>query len=150
MPSDISNPADKIEVLSGAINSPEIYFGSARNSFLGNGERWTVGTQDLTAPSDIKANTLYLGGSWSFDSEYAENKNAGTVIFKYSAKNVYMVASSDKETEVEVYLDGKLKKTISVKAEMLYSLISGTDYGGHTLMLKIKNPGVDIFTFTFG
>src|SRR3989344_483305 len=150
MPLDISNPANKIEVLFSGIGSPEIYFGSTRNERLSNGNAGISGTQNLTIPDEIKINNLYLGGPWSITAEYAENFGGGSVVFKYKAKNVYMVASSKTEAEVEVFIDGKLDRTIFIKSEMLYKIIQGIDYEEHTLMLKIKKGGMQVFTFTFG
>jgi len=79
--------------------SPETYFGYARNEYLGNGKQQTPGMQTLTAPalSSAQPNTLYLGGTWNFQSEYAETVSANTtIIYHYKAKDVYLVASSQK------------------------------------------------------
>ncbi len=51
---------------------------------------------------------------------------------------------------MEVYLDGKLIYTVFIKDEMLYNIVKGVDYSEHTLMLHIKDQGLDAFTFTFG
>lgn len=150
IPESISDPKNKIEFSSGSVGSPEIYFGSARNDYLANGDAGRSGSQTLTIPSEIKLNNLYLGGSWSITSEDASNNGEADVVFKYKAKNVYIVASSSEGGDVEVYVDGKLNKIIFIKDEMLYKLIEGGDYAEHTLMLKIKKGGVGIFTFTFG
>ena len=147
----IADPSGKIAVEANKVNSPEIYFGSARNNYLANGKRGISGLQTLTIPTDTMANQLYLGGTWNFASEYAEPEGeGGTVVFKYNAQNVYMVASSTEEAAVEIYLDGKLEDTVSVRDEKLYQIIQGAGYGEHTIMLKLKNPGPRIFTFTFG
>ena len=148
--SDIADPRDKIMVDPNKVNSPEIYFGSARNSYLKNGDTGIPGKQALTIPSDIELNNLYLGGEWNFTDEYAENSTDGSVVFKYNAKNVYVVASSEGGAQVEVYIDGKLYNTIVIKDEKLYTLSEGQDYGKRTLMLKIKDGDIKVFTFTFG
>lgn len=150
VPKEISSPADKVEVSFGQVASPEIYFGSARNGYLGSGESGVSGEQKLLAPNNIKLNTLYLDGTWNFAPEYAENKSVAGVYFKYKAKNVYMVASFLEGLDVEVYLDGILNNTVFIKDEKLYQIIKGVDYNEHTLMLKIKKPGIKAFTFTFG
>ena len=144
------NPTDKIAVDPNKVGSPETYFGSNRNDYLANGDRSVTSTQNLAIPPDIKLNNLYLGGSWSFTPEYGENNGDSSVVFKYNAKNVYLVASSEAGVNVEVYVDGKLNNTILVKDEMMYKLVEGVDYGEHILMLKIKDSGLDAFTFTFG
>ena len=104
----------------------------------------------LTIPDTTRKNLLYLGGSWSFNPEYAEASTGSEVVFNYQAKNVYMVASSPQGASVEIWLDNKLVKTISVKEETLYPIIEGADYGAHSLTLKIKSGAFNAFTFTFG
>lgn len=143
-------PTSKIDVNQSKVGSPEIYFGSARNEYLANGKKYTPGPQFMTLPEKINLNNLYMGGDWNFSGESAKNDGGGGVSFKYNSKNVYFVGSSKLGTEVEVYVDGKLLKTLNVKEEMLYTLVEGVDYGQHTLLLKIMSPGIEAFTFTFG
>lgn len=153
VPSEITQPKDVISLDVKKVDSPETYFGAMRNKYLGNGKIGSVGEQNFTLPSldTMSRNTLYLGGTWNIQGEYAEGKSFDTrVSFKYSSKNVYMVMSAPVATNMEVWVDGKIVKTISVKEEMLYTLVEGKEYGEHTLILKVHNPGLKIFTFTFG
>ena len=71
-------------------------------------------------------------------------------MFRYEAKNVYMVANADSSTEIEIWQDGKFLKKLTVKEEVLYILVENSDYGDHKLEIRIKNPGLRAFTFTFG
>ena len=98
-----------------------------------------VGEQTLVLPKSFILNKLYLGGKWNIFPEYASAGALGEIVFKYKSKNVYMTAGSKSGAEVEVYLDGKLNKTINIKSETLYTLIEGTNYNEHTLRLKIKS-----------
>ncbi len=132
------------------IGSPETYFGSARNEFLSNGEVGVSGIQNFTLPSTFALNALYLGGKWDIQKEFAKNTGGGEIVFNYKSKNVYMVASSDQGGDIEIWQDGKLLKTIQIKENRLYTLIEGSDYSQHTLDIKIKSPGIEAFTFTFG
>ncbi|MEK7538959.1 MAG: redoxin domain-containing protein [Patescibacteria group bacterium] len=131
-------------------NSPEIYFGSARNDDFANGSKFSEGMQKLVIPEKTEKNKLYLGGTWTMTSEYSESKSAGSIFFKYSAKDVYMVASAKDGVDVEVWIDGVLQSTLRVQGELLYDIVKGKDYGEHTLELKVKSPGLQAFTFTFG
>ncbi len=144
------NPAEKIIVDPNKVNSPEMYFGSARNQYLANGNVGTSNTQMLNVPTNPVLNALYLSGTWSFNPEYAENTGEASIVLRYNAKNVYMVASSKDSIDLEVYIDGKFSHIVSIKGEKLYTIIKGEDYGEHTLMLKIKNSALNAFTFTFG
>ncbi len=132
------------------VKSPEVYFGSDRNQYLGNGIISRIGEQILLIPSNIVSNKLYLGGTWDITSEYAENKDAGSIVFNYEAKNVYMAAGSTNGVEVEIYKDDIFVKKLTIKDEQLYSLIEDAEYGKHTLRIVIPKAGLKAFTFTFG
>jgi len=72
----------------GEINSPETYFGAARNSLLANGTFFVNGNQTLTTPaaSTVKLNNLYLSGKWDFEDQYATNLTSGaTITYEYNA-----------------------------------------------------------------
>ncbi|MEK7069157.1 MAG: cytochrome c biogenesis protein DipZ [Patescibacteria group bacterium] len=146
----ISKPSNIVPVDSSQSKSPEVYFGSSRNEYLANGTSGVSGEQIFSLPSTISFNKLYFAGTWNIASEYAENKNAASIIFNYKAKNVYMVAGSDNGVEVEIYKDDIFLKKINIKDEQLYSLIEDTDYGKHILRIKIPVGGLKAFTFTFG
>lgn len=133
------------------VGSPEIYFGASRNEYLENGKSGTIGNQMFTAPSEVKLNKLYLGGSWYVNSEYAENKGDGTITFKYKAKNVYMVASGEVGTKIEIFRDGVFLKSLSIQGERLYPLIEGALSSEHTILIKVPaGESLKAFTFTFG
>src|SRR5581483_6268976 len=53
------------------IGSPETYFCSNRNEDLGNGTQGQSGSQQLSIPQSLNANSLYLGGTWDIEPEYA-------------------------------------------------------------------------------
>lgn len=148
------------------VGSPEVYFGSSRNSLLANGESGRSGEQIFPYPSGIRQNELYLGGDWNITPEYAENISPNAkIIFRYRAKNVFMVLESEKPNTIEIYRDGKpisVEKgsdvmivdgipAITVKEPRLYRIIEdpeGSDI--HTLEINVTEPGLQAFTFTFG
>ncbi|MFZ2149839.1 MAG: cytochrome c biogenesis protein CcdA [Minisyncoccia bacterium] len=148
--SNTSKPESVTVVEFSKVKSPEIYFGSARNSLLANGKNGISGEQVFSPPSTISSNKLYLGGTWDITSEYAENKTTGSVVFNYEAKNVYITAGSSQGVEVEIYKDNVFVKKVIIKDETLYPLIQDTDYGKHTLKIVIPKAGLQAFTFTFG
>ncbi|MEZ4114341.1 MAG: redoxin family protein [Candidatus Paceibacterota bacterium] len=127
IPNNISQPENVITV-DGAVKSPEIYFGSERNKDLANGESFKIGIQDFSLPKNIDKNKLYLSGKWNIKKEYAESEDLGSVVFRYDAKNVYMVLSSDLGSEIDIFLDNVFVKTMRVEDETLYDLISGQKY----------------------
>lgn len=148
---DISIPSDVIKVDALKQKSLEIYFGASRNEYLSNGEINTVGVQNFSKPSDIKTNNLYLEGEWNIQNEFAENKNANAkIIFRYQARNVYLVAGAEKDTKIKIFQDGKFVKELIVNEHNLYDIIKDADYGEHTLEIIVGNPNLRAFTFTFG
>ncbi len=161
---NITDPKNKIEVDPSKVQSPEVYFGFNRNSYLANGKAATAGSQTLVAPTgdalkNIASNQLYLNGTWNFASEYANTKDSSAnIIFKYNAKNVYMVLSGKTGSsgtaaapaQLDVYVDGVMTKTITVQDQQLYTIVEGKDYGIHTVELRLKSGELNAYTFTFG
>ena len=126
--------------------SPETYFGSARNN--------------------QQADLLFPNESWNITPEFAQNSapNA-SIVYRYTAKDVFFVAEADTETVVEVLLDGKPlgreagadivktadgKTVVKIKEARLYKIIQGSQSETHTLEFKIPNSGLKAFAFTFG
>ncbi|MBI4080015.1 redoxin family protein [Candidatus Kaiserbacteria bacterium] len=155
MPSqEIASPADVMPVDFSQVQSPEVYFGSDRNDLLGNGKRGVEGVQTLEIPEKLFGNTLYLGGVWNIQTEYAEAAAGASIQFIYSAKNVYMVASSERGARLKVTLDGKPRTdsdaNTTILDEELYPLTEGQSYGTHLLEITIEEGSLKIYTFTFG
>ncbi len=162
---EISAPAEIIEIDPAMSRSPEIYFGASRNVRLGNGEANRTGVQHLPEPNNIKPHTLYLVGDWDIQNEFAENKSKNAkIIFRYQGKNVYMVAAQTPDSlplkvirdgkPLDIMADGKDAKAdflyISPEERLYHVIDDRAGWGEHTLEIIIENPGLRIFTFTFG
>ena len=155
-----ATPTDAVNVDFSQVQSPETYFGSSRNQYLGNGRMATNGQQTLVLPDSDLPNTLYLGGTWNFTDQYAETTGNNTVVFRYNAKNVYLVASAANATNISVRIDGKTPVDLAgpdapggigtIRDEQLYRIVAGKDYGEHSLELRIPAAGLRAYTFTFG
>lgn len=152
VPTDISNPNNVIAFDQNKVQSPETYFGAGRNLYLANGIPGKVGEQNYALPNDIKENKLYLSGSWNIGAEQATSKSPGSILYKYSAQNVYLVASSSLPQGIEVTIkkDGVFFKKITIKGDMLYTIINDSSYGVHTLEIEVPTSGLSAFAFTFG
>ena len=139
--------------------SPETYFGSLRNEFIGNGVMGKEGVQSYVFPGSIEKNRLYFGGTWNIATEFAASVEAATVHYKYVAKEVYIVAESETGGTIEVLQDGVVVSTdagadvregkVQVKDSRLYKLIKNDSSDEHLLELRVS-PGVKLFAFTFG
>jgi thiol-disulfide isomerase/thioredoxin len=147
--------------------SPEIYFGANRNSLFKNGTSGVVGTQkNLVIPTTQIINTLYLTGNWNIANEFASNdSDHAQILYRYTAKDVFMVAQSKTANTIEVRRDGQPlgpeagkdifrnpdgKTFLKVQEARLYEIIKDQGTGSHNLELDILNPGLEAFTFTFG
>lgn len=100
---DTQLPVGKTNGTPKGVGSPETYFGSLRNTLLGNGTAGRAGVQTFTLPTLRIPNTLYLSGTWNITEEYAESTEGAGIVFQYRAKEVYMVARADTPVELEVY-----------------------------------------------
>jgi len=159
--SDIAKPANVI-VVSGKVQSPEIYFGAGRNEYLVNGKAGAIGAQTFTAPTKAPLNGLILSGTWNITPESATASDAGAkIIYRYSSKDVYFVAGSKEGATVRVTRDGKplgaakgedvgADGTVVIKGERLYKLIQDSSYGEHVLEIELLKGTLEAFTFTFG
>lgn len=144
-----------------AARSPETYFGSHRNEYLANGNALASGEQTFSLPQSLRSNMLYLDGVWNITPEYAEPNSAGSVVYKYNAKDVYIVADADVSTEVQVLQDGlpvgvaagedvNANGVMMIKESRLYRIVSNKTPGVHTLELRVKGKGLRFYAFTFG
>ncbi len=146
--------------------SPETYFGSDRNQTLANGRSGQPGEQTLKLPTKLQEDTLYLGGTWNFEHEFTEARQAGAQIsYRYTAENVYFVASANNSLKVEILRDGlplttdiagddvqfeQGKSYLLIKEERLYHLLKNQGGNAHLLELKAAATGLKAYTFTFG
>jgi len=131
--------------------SPETYFGSARNEYLGNGTQGVSGVQTFTMPQNETSNMLYLSGTWDVESEYAQTtSDTAEIEYTYSAKDMYFVAGALTPVTVDVIQDGTKVNTITVSTNKLYTLVQNPTAGLHTIKLEVQGKGLQAYTFTFG
>ncbi len=142
--------------------SPEIYFGADRNEYFGNGRRGVTGEQQLGAPFTPRKNILYLVGRWNIGEESATPVESGAkIIFRYQAKDVFMVMGSAAGAKVKIRIDGQpvgsiagadvsADGTLTINDEKLYHLIHDSKTTEHTLELEFIEGAAEVFTFTFG
>lgn len=157
---DGSLVASSISKVSTESESPETYFGNKRNEYLANKVAGSVGATNYLLPSSYELNKLYLGGVWDLRDESATAMQEASLIYKYNAKEVYIVAGSETPVTVEVWQDGKLVEEsggedvengmVEIQKNRLYKLIKNESAGEHTLELRVKGTGISFFAFTFG
>lgn len=142
--------------------SPETYFGSSRNSYLGNGKSGVSGEQTLSLPERMSRNMLYLGGTWNIMDEYARSVASASIAYTFASKSVYFVAAAKSPVKIKVLLDGgevpaqmrgadvDAQGYVTVQTDRLYKIIESDTFGEHTLELQVEGTGLEAYTFTFG
>ncbi len=147
------------------IGTPEIYLGydKAREP-LGNLPGFVPNTTVNYAINNIsEGNLVYLQGEWYDAPEYIESEgNSSALVLVYQAKDVNIVASGN--SSLEVFLDGAPlnqsylgsdarlvngSAVVRINSSRLYNLVAAPSYGIHEIEIK-ANPGIQIYTFTFG
>jgi len=170
-------PDDENVELSGGVcmrSTPETYLGFAHTMNLANsaGEDRTRQTV-FAAPVDVPLDDFALDGRWLAAPEYvrhaAEAKPPGdSVALHYRAKSVYLVAGSDDSKARRLYVaqDGKPlpqaawgvdvraandgRTYLELGAKRMYYVVNNGEFGGHLLRLYAMEPGLSLYSFTFG
>ncbi|MSR76391.1 MAG: redoxin domain-containing protein [Candidatus Ryanbacteria bacterium] len=140
--------------------SRETYFGAWRNTNFGNGTPRTELEKIFTLPDskNIEREKFYLDGAWQVTQEYAKTtQRDARLVFRFSAKDVHMVAGAPNGATVRILQDGKPVSGGDVKDGKLqirdakrYHLIENSSFGEHLLEIYIEDAGLEAFTFTFG
>ncbi|MBT7252844.1 MAG: redoxin domain-containing protein [Candidatus Nitrosopelagicus sp.] len=147
------------------IRTPELYFGfsfaEGRNQ-LGNEEGFSknkVVTYQL--PEQFREHYFYVEGMWKNNNDgMMLVSDSGKIVLNFKAKQVNIVASN--EAVLKITYDGNLMSseirgddvlpdgTVNISEPRLYNLIESAQEGLHEIVIKIENPGFEVFTFTFG
>ena len=163
----IALPTTKVNTGGIEAASPETYFGASRNEYLGNGDKGKNGIQDFVLPGVTNSNTLYLGGKWNVENEYAETIDTNAKVeYAYNAKGVYLVAGAKTgSVTMEVTTDGKPidsamrgddvfekdgRTYVTITENRLYRIIDAKSASKHVLEFSISGSGLQVYTFTFG
>ena len=117
--------------------TPETYLGAAR------AERWLPppqpGVHDYPgATGELPASHFALGGRWKVDDESAEAVRGATLTARVTGKSVYLVLGSRGRVprSVDVLVDGKPSRRVTVTRQRLYTLLSLPRTEEHTLTLR--------------
>src|SRR4051812_47480656 len=132
--------------------TPETYLGSARaQGWLPNTP--SNGLHDYTgAGRPLTRSRFAFTGRWKVTDEAATALAPGARIdARVAGKAVYLVLSSqgDRPRALRVELDGKPLRTVTVRRQRLYQLVSLPKTEEHRLTLRFA-PGLSGYAFTFG
>jgi hypothetical protein len=168
--------AENAELFGGVCRraTPETYLGFARGLNIANpgGEDRTHETT-YEAPKDVPLDQFALNGRWLAAAQYVRHtvmaKPPGdSVELHYRAKSVYLVAGSDGSKSRRLYItqDGlplpKDARGVDIRVghggrtyleltgKRMYYVVSNPKFGRHTLRLFALEPGLSLYSFTFG
>ena len=127
--------------------TPETYLGVAR------AEGWVTppraGVHEYPGARTLPPDRFALEGRWRVDDESAEAVDHATLTARVHGKSVYLVLGSGEPAQVEVFVDGRHERTVTVDGQRLYELMRRPRAGEHRLRLEF-DPGVAGYAFTFG
>jgi len=110
--------------------TPELYLGSERYA---------------------QSSPITRTGQWDMSAEYALPGSSATMTVQFDAKSVYLVMRPISGSgKVEIYLDGKYQKTITVDKDTLYTLVDSASSAPHELRLVFPSGNLELFAFTIG
>jgi thiol-disulfide isomerase/thioredoxin len=144
--------------------TPELYFGydfAFGRSQIGNAEGFRPNQEvTYTVPDKLSENNFYMEGTWkNLEDRMVLVSDSGRIILPYFAKEVNIVSGGN--SELEIFLDGaKISEQVSgadvqdgkvmIKDSTLYNLVKTAESSRYILEIHVKQPGFEIYTFTFG
>jgi hypothetical protein len=140
--------------------TPETYLGSDRaEAYSGQPSLGT--NRPYSFANSLGRNQWSLSGDWEVSGDKIIAAGNSKIRINYAAKNVYLVAGSDKagsDMNISVSVDGKpaakpgsdmKDNMLTIDGSRLYTVLSNDNFSTGTLELDVPN-GVDLHTFTFG
>ncbi len=138
------------------IQSPEMYFGTDRMQYLSSEQTTTGNNPSLSAQNYVLVqnpdlNSYSLGGTWKSSNQSIQLiGSTGQINLKFNSAKVFMVASSQTSSTLNITVDGKKQPDVLVGQSKLYTLFDSQDYSDHEIIITINGAGFEAFTFTFG
>ncbi len=145
-----------------AYQTPETYFGYARSqNFFSNESITKDNAANYTYPGVIPADSWALKGKWIINADKIIAAEAGASIkLEFHANKVYAVMGAAKNTIVTLALNDKPvtqfagkdvhNSEVTVSNNQLYSLLDFSSATDGVLELTATEPGLEMYTFTFG
>ncbi len=142
----------KAQAPSPGVTTPETYLGADRAQGFVNG-RIRPATQDfgaLTDRAELGQDAFAYGGTWTVSGHDATAGAGARLAVRFGARRVFLVLGSPGHArKVQVLLDGKPYKTLTVDHQGLYTLADLSAVQSRYLELRFE-PGVSGYAFTFG
>lgn len=134
----------------GTNTTPELHLGSDDQRGWGNAQNGGEGVRRFSAPAQLALHRFALDGNWEIARQYARSMGAVELHLHFKAARLYMVASAGVPATLQVSVDGKAQPAVTVRESRLYTLFDSHDQGEHTLVLRIPQADLRVYSFTFG
>ena len=127
--------------------TPETYLGSSRASGFAQGAL-QKGRHSFSFPSDLKADTFALDGTWKDDSQsIAPADGPGRLRLSYRGNQVNLVVSG--EGDLTWRVNGRTHTAHVSGVPNGMELVRTNEVGSGVLELQ-ASPGLELYSFTFG
>jgi cytochrome c biogenesis protein CcdA/thiol-disulfide isomerase/thioredoxin len=137
-------------------------FGQGAAAFV-SPETVSEQSKTYTKPQMVEKNQWWLTGGWQFSEEkITSTSEEASLGLRYTAKQANLVIGFTGEpVGLEVWLDGKLIDSanagrmlkdgkVMINANQLYYLTEHKGVEDHTVELKFKGKGLELYAWTFG
>jgi thiol-disulfide isomerase/thioredoxin len=148
------------------VRSPETYAGYARAANFASPERMARESRKIySVPARLALNQWALGGSWIAGAESDKLETApGKIVFRFHGRDLHMVLGPGKNgapVRFKVKLNGgepgddhgwdsAADGTGEVRQPRMYQLIRQHESKDATFEIQFLDPGIEVFSFTFG
>jgi cytochrome c biogenesis protein CcdA/thiol-disulfide isomerase/thioredoxin len=130
-----------------ALTTPESYLGYQRLDRYAGSKIVRDRLAGYRLPRSLRLDDLAYGGSWRVEAERIVAGRDGRLRLRFHARKVYLVLGG--RGAVHVLVDGRSARTVQVRGDRLYALVSGSKLQAALLELRFT-PGVEAYAFTFG
>ena len=143
--------------------SPETYLGYSRARNFASGEQVHDAAHVYTTPASLTLNQWGLTGNWTVGAQPATANAAGAKLtYRFRARDLHLVMGPGAHpVRIRVRVDGQAPGANHgadlnaagegmVNAERLYQLLRFPSAGEHSFEIEFLDPGVQVFSFTFG
>lgn len=131
-------------------STPELHLGRANQRGFDDSQDSSEGIRRFSVPAGLSMHRFALNGRWEIAREYARSMGQTELHLRFKAARLYMVASAESPVTLEVTVDGAPQPAVTVHESRLYTLFDGHSADRHTLVVRIPQADLHVYSFTFG
>jgi thiol-disulfide isomerase/thioredoxin len=135
------------------IATPEMYFGSKHPTPQDRAQSPRSGEAAYAYPNakGPRLSTYQLDGTWARgDEALVLRSSRGGLRMRFSAAKLHLVASASTPATLRIRVDGSEARPLQIGPPTLYTPVDGELYGEHLVEIETDQPGLSLFSATFG